>query len=132
MKKVASMYILFFLANSLAYVLVDTFKGKLVRNDTLSEKTYVSFAVVAVLSVVSLLADWIGETKISGLRNAYRARIVAMLILLIVASVLVDMYLLLLMAYLMSELHANLLDRFLLAGLCQILPVELSRDPKKV
>lgn len=132
MKKVASMYILFFLANSLAYVLVDTFKGKLVRNDTLSEKTYVSFAVVAVLSVVSLLADWIGETKISGIRKVSKARFVAMLILLIVASVLVDMYLLLLMADLMSELHANLLDRFLLAGLCQILPVELSRDPKKV
>ena len=132
MKKTASMYVLFFLANSLAYVLVDTFKGKLVHNDTLSEELYVSFVVVAVLSVISLLTERVGTTVMSHLKRAPKVRFMTVLILIAIVSILVDLYLLLIMTDLIGKLHANLLDRFLLAGLCQIVPIELLRDPKKI
>ena len=119
MRKITSMYVLFFLTDSIAYLLIDTLKEKLEDGDALSVKNYVAFVVVAALSVVSIFAYWIGAIITRRIKKKPKVYFVIVLTLIIVASMLADMYLLLMMTDII-ELHANLLDHFLLAGLCQI------------
>ena len=124
------MYILLFLLNSVAYVLVDTLKGKMVRNDTLSDELYLSFLVVAVLSVVSLVTDKVGVI-VKPIRKISKVYSTTVLIVIIAFFMLIDLCLLLVMSDLIDGLHMNLLDRFSLAGLCQIVPIGLLKDPEK-
>lgn len=123
------MYVLFFLTDSIAYLLIDTLKEKLEDGDTLSVKNYVAFVVVAALSVVSIFAYWIGAIITRHIKKKPKVYFVIVLTLIIIASMLADMYLLSLMTDII-ELHANLLDRFLLAGLCQITLAGVLSDPK--
>ena len=123
------MYVLFFLTDSIAYLLIDTLKEKLEDGDTLSVKNYVAFVVVAALSVVSIFTYWIGAIITRRIKKKPKVYFVIVLTLIIVASMLADMYLLLMMTDII-ELHANLLDRFLLAGFCQITLAGVLSDPK--
>ena len=129
MRKITSMYVLFFLTDSIAYLLIDTLKEKLEGGDALSVKNYVAFVVVAALSVVSIFAYWIGAIITRRIKKKPKVYFVIVLTLIIVASMLADMYLLLMMTDII-ELHANLLDHFLLAGLCQITLAGILSDPK--
>ena len=129
MRKITSMYVLFFLTDSIAYLLIDTLKEKLGDGDTLSVKNYVAFVVVAALSVVSIFTYWIGAIITRRIKKKPKVYFVIVLTLIIVASMLADMYLLLMMTDII-ELHANLLDRFLLAGFCQITLAGVLSDPK--
>ena len=129
MRKITSMYVLFFLTDSIAYLLIDTLKEKLEDGDTLSVKNYVAFVVVAALSVVSIFTYWIGAIITRRIKKKPKVYFVIVLTLIIVASMLADMYLLLMMTDII-ELHANLLDRFLLAGFCQITLAGVLSDPK--
>ena len=127
MRRIASTYVLFFLTNSIAYLLVDVLKGKINDGDTLSEKIYVGLIVLAILSVVSLIVDRVGMIVIRRIKERPKICFTIVLVLIIAISILVDMCLLSIMTDVI-ELRANLLDRFLLTGLCQIVPIGILKD----
>lgn len=127
MRRMTTTFVLFFLTNSIAYLLVDALKDKMNDGDTLSEKIYVGLIALAILSVVSLIADRVGTIIIRHIKERPRTCFTIVLILIIAVSVLADVCLLSIMTDVI-ELRTNLLDRFLLAGLCQIVPVGILRD----
>lgn len=130
MKKTVSMYVLFFFANSLVYASVVTVKKSLFHDNTLSEKFYICFIVVGVLSVVSIFSYQIDIVLMSCRKKISKTRFVVILILIVVVSMAVDTCLLFMMTSFIDELHTNLLDRLMLAGFSQILPIRLM-DPEE-
>lgn len=129
MRRIAGTYVLFFLTNSIAYLLVDALKGKINDGDTLSEKIYVGLIVLAILSVVSLIVDRVGTIVVRRIKERPKICFTIVLVLIIAISILVDMCLLSIMTDVI-ELRANLLDRFLLTGLCQIVPIGILKDER--
>lgn len=127
MRRIAGTYVLFFLTNSIAYLLVDALKGKINDGDTLSEKIYVGLIVLAILSVVSLIVDRVGKIVVRHIKERPKICFTIVLVLIIAISILADMCLLSIMTDVI-ELRANLLDRFLLTGLCQIVPIGILKD----
>lgn len=121
MKKILKKYILIFVANSFAYLIVDSFEKAMYR--TISEKLYIGIAIVAVLSAVSLCTDWISKIVVSLSDRLPISRIVFMLILIMIVSVLIDVCLLSVMSDGIESLQTSLLDRFMLAFLCQMAPL---------
>lgn len=130
MKKTVSMYVLFFFANSLVYASVVTVKKSLFHDNTLSEKFYIGFIVVGVLSVVSIFSYQIDIVLMSCRKKISKTRFAVILILIVVVSMAVDTCLLFMMTSFIDELHTNLLDRLMLAGFSQILPIRLM-DPEE-
>lgn len=127
MRRIAGTYVLFFLTNSIAYLLVDALKGKINDGDTLSEKVYVGLIVLVILSAVSLIVDRVGTIVVRHIKERPKICFTIVLVLIIAISILVDMCLLSIMTDVI-ELRANLLDRFLLTGLCQIVPIGILKD----
>lgn len=131
MKETAKVYALFFFINSIVYMVVNSLEKWMDREYILSEKLYVGFAVVMVLSVVSLLTSKIGIIVVEHSKNISRICLLAIIMLIVMTFGILDMYLLRLMTNWMSELDTSLSDRFLLTVLCQIAPAKLIINPKK-
>ena len=127
MREAVRMYIWYFFWNSVAYALVISLEKALKYKDGLTDKL-VALTVVAMLSIVSLLADRIGTIIIAHTKNMSGLHFVVVLIAIL--SVSADVFLLKLLTGIIDELCTNSMDRLLLAGLCQIVPIELLRDPK--
>lgn len=125
MKKTVTMYILFFFTNSLVYALVLSAKKSLFHDNSLSDKLPVSFTVVGLLSVISILSYQIGIVSIGRKGQISKTRLVVIVIMVAAVSMVVDVYLLSVVTNLMDELHTNLLDRLVLSGFSQIIPLKL-------
>lgn len=125
MKKTVTMYILFFFTNSLVYALVLSAKKSLFHDNSLSDKLPVSFTVVGLLSVISILSYLIGIVSIGRKGQISKTRLVVIVIMVAAVSMVVDVYLLSVVTNLMDELHTNLLDRLVLSGFSQIIPLKL-------
>ena len=66
MKEIPKMYILYFFGNSLSYLLMDSLRGSVIdKNHVMASKTYANFVLIAVLTVVSVIADrvWMKNVK---------------------------------------------------------------------
>ena len=124
------MYIWYFFWNSVAYTLVISLKKAMNYKSDSLEKLHVALTVVAMLSIVSLLVDRIGTAIVARINRPFSPRLVILLLLIFVVAILVDVCILRLIANIMSDLCMNSLDRLLLAVLCQIVPIELIKDPK--
>ena len=58
MKEIPKMYMLYFFGNSLSYLLMDSLRGSVIdKNHVMASKTYANFVLIAVLTVVSVIAD---------------------------------------------------------------------------
>lgn len=129
MRKATIMYMWYFLANSIAYALVGSLKKLLTDIDITSVRFYISFTVIAALSVVSLLADIIASAVLAPNKKISRITFAEISVLIVVISMLLDVLLLKALTSVLDT-YMNSLDQLLLAGLCQIVPVRLLRDPK--
>lgn len=129
MRKAAIVYMWYFLVNSIAYVLVGSLKKLLTDIDITSVKFYISFTVIAALSVVSLLVDIIGSAVLALNRKMSRITFAEISVLIVIISMLLDVLLLKVLTSVLDT-RMNSLDQLLLAGLCQIVPVYLFKRPR--
>lgn len=129
MREAVRMYIWYFFWNSGAYALVVSLEKLLKYENGLTDKL-VALAVVAMLSIVSLLVDRIGTAIIAHNEMLCGFRFVAFLVIVFVVAMFVDVCMLKLITNVVKGLNTNSLDRLALAGLCQIIPIALLRDPK--
>lgn len=127
MNKIARRYIAFFIVNSLMYVAVDKLReamGHMASNEVL-----VVIAVIAALSVVSLMTSGACAVIIRYRDKLSKLRIAAMLILVALVAILVDVCILILMTMQIAGLETGTLDRLMLAVFCQIAPFALIKWP---
>jgi hypothetical protein len=127
MDKIARRYIAFFIVNSLMYVAVDKLReamGHMASNEVL-----VVIAVIAALSVVSLMTSGACAVIIRYRDKLSKLRIAAMLILVALVAILVDVCILILMTMQIAGLETGTLDRLMLAVFCQIAPFALIKWP---
>lgn len=129
MRKATIMYMWYFLANSIAYVLVGSLKKLLTDIDITSVRFYISFTVIAALSAVSLLTDIIGSAVLAPNKKMSRITFVEISALIAIISMLLDVFLLKALTSILDT-YMNSLDQLLLAGLCQIVPVYLFKHPR--
>ncbi|MBR0467438.1 hypothetical protein IJJ53_00775 [Candidatus Saccharibacteria bacterium] len=127
MDKIARRYMAFFIVNSLMYVAVDKLReamGHMASNEVL-----VVIAVIAALSVVSLMTSGACAVIIRYRDELSKLRIAAMLILVALVAILVDVCILILMTTQIAGLETGTLDRLMLAVFCQIAPFALIKWP---
>ena len=127
MDKIARRYIVFFIVNSLMYVVVGKLReamGHMASNEVL-----VAIAVIAALSVVSLMTSGACAVIIGYCDELSKLRIAAMLILVAIVAVLVDVCILILMTMQIAGLETGTSDRLMLAVFCQIAPFALIKNP---
>lgn len=127
MREAVQMYIWYFFSNSVAYALVISLDKALKYQNGLTDNL-VALIVVTMLSIVSLLVDRIGTAIIAHAKMLFGFRLAVFLFLVFVVSMFVDVCILQLMTNIVDGLSTNSLDRIVLSGLCQIMPIESLRE----
>lgn len=130
MRRAIRMYIWYFFWNSIAYTLVISLKKVMNYKSGQLGKLHVALTVVAMLSIVSLLVYRIGTAIVVRIDRPFGFHCIVFLVLIFAVAMLVDVCMLRLIANFMSDLCMNSLDRLLLAGLCQIIPIGILKDPQ--
>lgn len=132
MKHVLKMYVLYFLGNSVVYLFVDSFREFIAGTEIMTRKLYVSLVLIAVLSIVSVLADKIWRVIPKKDEGTLQVRLVVVAVIIIVLSAITDFCLTILVSHFVGDLHITRLDCMLLAGLCQTPLIAVMADfPRK-
>ena len=89
MKEIPKMYILYFFGNSLSYLLMDSLRGSVIdKNHVMTSKTYANFVLIAVLTVVSVIADWVWVKNVRKYRSS-RPRLIALIVAFLILSAII-------------------------------------------
>lgn len=131
MKHVLKMYALYFLGNSVVYLFVDSFREFIAGTYTMTGKLHVSLILIAVLSIVSVLADKIWRVIPKKDEGMLQVRLVVVAVIIIALSAITD-FCLTILASRFVDLRMTQLDCMLLAGLCQAPLIAVMADfPRK-
>ena len=83
MKEIPKMYMLYFFGNSLSYLLMDSLRGSVIdKNHVMASKTYANFVLIAVLTVVSVIADRVWVKNAKKYRSS-RPRLIALMVVIL-------------------------------------------------
>ena len=128
MKEIPKMYILYFFGNSLSYLLMDSLRGSVINKDhVMASKTYANFILIAVLTVVSVIADWVWVKNVRRYRSS-RPRLIALMVAILILSAIVDYGLMIIAVHFIRDLHMTRLDCILLAVFCPITSLVILTD----
>ena len=128
MKDIPKMYILYFFGNSLSYLLMDSLRGSVIdKNHVMTSKTYANFVLIAVLTVVSVIADWVWVKNVRKYRSS-RPRLIALMVAILILSAIVDYGLMIMAVHFIRDLYMTRLDCILLAIFCPITSLVILTD----
>ena len=128
MKEIPKMYILYFFGNSLSYLLMDSLRGSVIdKNHVMTSKTYANFVLIAVLTVVSVIADWVWMKNVKKYRSS-RPRLIALMVAILILSAIVDYGLMIMAVHFIRDLYMTRLDCILLAIFCPITSLVILTD----
>lgn len=128
MKDIPKMYILYFFGNSLSYLLMDSLRGSVIdRNHVMTSKAYANFVLIAVLTVVSVIADWVWVKNVRKYRSS-RPRLIALMVAILILSAIVDYGLMIMAVHFIRDLYMTRLDCILLAIFCPITSLVILTD----
>ena len=128
MKESPKMYILYFFGNSLSYLLMDSLRGSVIdKNHVMTRKTYANFVLIAVLTVVSVIADWVWVKNVRKYRSS-RPRLIALMVAILILSAIVDYGLMIMAVHFIRDLYMTRLDCILLAIFCPITSLVILTD----
>lgn len=128
MKEIPKMYILYFFGNSLSYLLMDSLRGSVIDKDhVMASKTYANFILIAVLTVVSVIADWVWVKNVRKYRSS-RPRLIALMVAILILSAIVDYGLMIMAVHFIRDLYMTRLDCILLAIFCPITSLVILTD----
>ena len=128
MKEIPKMYILYFFGNSLSYLLMDSLRGSVIdKNHVMASKTYANFVLIAVLTVVSVIADWVWVKNVRKYRSS-RPRLIALMVAILILSAIVDYGLMIMAVHFIRDLYMTRLDCILLAIFCPITSLVILTD----
>lgn len=128
MKDIPKMYILYFFGNSLSYLLMDSLRGSVIdKNHVMTSKAYANFVLIAVLTVVSVIADWVWVKNVRKYRSS-RPRLIALMVAILILSAIVDYGLMIMAVHFIRDLYMTRLDCILLAIFCPITSLVILTD----
>ena len=128
MKDIPKMYILYFFGNSLSYLLMDSLRGSVIdKNHVMTSKTYANFVLIAVLTVVSVIADWVWVKNVRKYRSS-RPRLIALMVAILILSAIVDYGLMIMAVHFIRDLYMTRLDCIQLAIFCPITSLVILTD----
>ena len=128
MKEIPKMYILYFFGNSLSYLLMDSLRGSVIdKNHVMTSKTYANFVLIAVPTVVSVIADWVWVKNVRKYRSS-RPRLIALMVAILILSAIVDYGLMIMAVHFIRDLYMTRLDCILLAIFCPITSLVILTD----
>lgn len=128
MKEIPKMYILYFFGNSLSYLLMDSLRRSVIdKNHVMTSKTYANFVLIAVLTVVSVIADWVWVKNVRKYRSS-RPRLIALMVAILILSAIVDYGLMIMAVHFIRDLYMTRLDCILLAIFCPITSLVILTD----
>ena len=128
MKEIPKMYILYFFGNSLSYLLMDSLRGSVIdKNHVMTSKAYANFVLIAVLTVVSVIADWVWVKNVRKYRSS-RPRLIALMVAILILSAIVDYGLMIMAVHFIRDLYMTRLDCILLAIFCPITSLVILTD----
>ena len=117
-----------FFGNSLSYLLMDSLRGSVIdKNHVMTSKTYANFVLIAVLTVVSVIADWVWVKNVRKYRSS-RPRLIALMVAILILSAIVDYGLMIMAVHFIRDLYMTRLDCILLAIFCPITSLVILTD----
>lgn len=119
---------LYFFGNSLSYLLMDSLRGSVIdKNHVMASKTYANFVLIAVLTVVSVIADRVWVKNAKKYRSS-RPRLIALMVVILILSAIAGYGLMVIALHFMRDLCMTKLDCILLAVFCPITSIIILVD----
>ena len=107
---------------------MDSLRGSVIdKNHVMASKTYANFVLIAVLTVVSVIADWVWVKNVRKYRSS-RPRLIALMVAILILSAIVDYGLMIMAVHFIRDLYMTRLDCILLAIFCPITSLVILTD----